>query len=427
MIAAEGSGIKAHGQSYSLTHSRFMNYDTDIAIVGAGLNGAMMSLALAEAGFTVTLIDPQTLKSKQNPHFDGRSYSLAIASVRLMQALGLWEELAPNAQPILEIKVADGRAYSNPSPYFLHFDHHEIEEGPMGHMVEDRHLRPLLQKSLQSVSQINYRAGLSVSEMTITDTHAELRLNTEETLTTRLVIGADGRQSQTAERAKIKRTGWRYGQTALVCALSHNIPHQGVACQYFMPPGPLAILPLTGNRSSIVWTESDANAATIMAMDDTDYMAVLQPRIGDYLGKVELAGARYSYPLNLTIAQNYVMPRLALVGDAAHGVHPIAGQGLNLGLRDIAALSEVLSDARLRGEDFSSLAVLLRYQEWRRFDTTALAVATDAVNKLFSNDNSFLRTLRDLGMGAINSLPALRRSFIREAAGLTGDLPRLMQ
>ena len=344
-----------------------------------------------------------------------------------MQALGLWEELAPNAQPILEIKVADGRAYSNPSPYFLHFDHHEIEEGPMGHMVEDRHLRPLLQKRLQSVSQINYRAGLSVSEMTITDTHAELRLNTEETLTTRLVIGADGRQSQTAERAGIKRTGWRYGQTALVCALSHNIPHQGVACQYFMPPGPLAILPLTGNRSSIVWTESDANAATIMAMDDTDYMAVLQPRIGDYLGKVELAGARYSYPLNLTIAQNYVMPRLALVGDAAHGVHPIAGQGLNLGLRDIAALSEVLSDARLRGEDFSSLAVLLRYQEWRRFDTTALAVATDAVNKLFSNDNSFLRTLRDLGMGAINSLPALRRSFIREAAGLTGDLPRLMQ
>ncbi|MDA7550389.1 FAD-dependent monooxygenase [Rhodobacteraceae bacterium] len=404
-----------------------MNYDTDIAIVGGGLNGAIMSLALAEAGFTVTLIDPQTLKSKQNPHFDGRSYSLAIASVRLMQALGLWEELAPNAQPILEIKVADGRAYSNPSPYFLYFDHHEIEEGPMGHMVEDRHLRPLLQKRLQSVSQINYRAGLSVSEMTITDTHAELRLNTEETITTRLVIGADGRQSQTAERAGIKRTGWRYGQTALVCALSHNIPHQGVACQYFMPPGPLAILPLTGNQSSIVWTESDANAATIMAMDNNDYMAVLQPRIGDYLGKVELVGALYSYPLNLTIAQNYVMPRLALVGDAAHGVHPIAGQGLNLGLRDIAALSEVLSDARLRGEDFSSLAILLRYQEWRRFDTTALAVATDAVNKLFSNDNSFFRTLRDLGMGAINSLPALRRSFIREAAGLTGDLPRLMQ
>ena len=404
-----------------------MNYDTDIAIVGAGLNGAMMSLALAEAGFTLTLIDPQNLKSKRNHHFDGRSYSLAIASVRLMQALGLWEELAPNAQPIFEIKVADGRAYSNPSPYFLHFDHHEIEEGPMGHMVEDRHLRPLLQKRLQSVSQINYRAGLSVSEMTITDTHAELRLNTEETITTRLVIGADGRQSQTAERAGIKRTGWRYGQTALVCALNHSIPHQGVACQYFMPPGPLAILPLKGNRSSIVWTESDANTATIMAIDDNDYMAVLQPRIGDYLGKVELAGARYSYPLDLTIAQNYVMPRLALVGDAAHGVHPIAGQGLNLGLRDIAALSEVLSDARLRGEDFSSLVVLLRYQEWRRFDTTALAVATDAVNKLFSNDNSFLRTLRDLGMGAINSLPTLRRSFIREAAGLTGVLPRLMQ
>ena len=194
-----------------------------------------------------------------------------------------------------------------------------------------------------------------------------------------------------------------------------------------MPPGPLAILPLTGNRSSIVWTESDPNAATIMAMDDKDYLAVLQPRIGDYLGKVELAGARYSYPLDLTIAQNYVAPRLALVGDAAHGVHPIAGQGLNMGLRDIAALSEVLSDARLRGEDFSSLAVLLRYQEWRRFDTATLAVATDAVNRLFSNNSSLLRSLRDLGMGAINRVPTLRRSFMREAAGLTGDLPRSMQ
>ena len=404
-----------------------MNYDTDIAIVGGGLNGAMMGLALAEAGFRITIIDSLMSKSQQDPQFDGRCYSLALASIRLMQALGLWEALAPNAQPILEIKAADGRAYSNPSPYFLHFDHHEIEEGPMGHMVEDRHLRPLLQQRLQSAANISYRAGLSVSEMAISDTHAQLILDTQEIITTRLVIGADGRQSQTAQRAGIKRTGWRYGQTSLVCALSHDTPHQGIACQYFMPPGPLAILPLKGNRSSIVWTESDANAATIMAMDDKDYLAVLQPRIGDYLGKIELAGARYSYPLDLTIAQNYVAPRMALVGDAAHGVHPIAGQGLNLGLRDIAALSEVLSDARLRGEDFSSLAVLLRYQEWRRFDTTALALATDAVNKLFSNDNTLLRTLRDLGMGAINRMPTLRRSFIREAAGLTGELPRLMQ
>ena len=404
-----------------------MNYDADIAIVGGGLNGAMMGLALAEAGFTVTIIDFHTAKLQQSPQFDGRSYSLAIASVRLLQALGLWETLAPNAQPILEIKVADCRAYSNPSPYFLHFDHHEIEEGPMGHMVEDRHLRPLLQQSLQSASQINYRTGVSLSDMTITDTHAQVILDTQEIITARLVIGADGRQSQTAKRAGIKRTGWRYGQTSLVCALNHYTSHQGIACQYFMPSGPLAILPLKGNRSSIVWTESDANAATIMAMDDREYLAVLQPRIGDYLGTIELAGARYSYPLDLTIAQNYVAARLALVGDAAHGVHPIAGQGLNLGLRDIAALSEVLSDARQRGEDFSSLAVLLRYQEWRRFDTTALSVATDTVNRLFSNDSLLLRSLRDLGMGAINRLPALRRSFIREAAGLTGDLPRLMQ
>ena len=404
-----------------------MNYDTDIAIVGGGLNGSMMALALAEAGFTVNLIDLQSTKSQQDPNFDGRSYSLAIASVRLMQALGLWETLAPNSQPILEIKVADGRAYSSHSPYFLHFDHHEIEEGPMGHMVEDRHLRPLLQECLQSKSRINYRTGVSLSEMTIADTHAQVILDTKEPITVRLVIGADGRKSQTAKLAGIKRAGWRYGQTSLVCALSHETPHQGIASQYFMPSGPLAILPLKGNRSSIVWTETDANTATIMGMDDNDYLAVLQPRIGDYLGKIELIGARYSYPLDLTIAQNYVAPRLTLVGDAAHGVHPIAGQGFNLGLRDIAALSEVLSDARLRGEDFSSLAVLLRYQEWRRFDTTALAFATDSINRLFSNNFFCLGSLRELGLGAINRLPALRRSFIVEATGLTGDLPRLMQ
>ena len=423
----KGSGIKAHGQSHSYTHSDPMRYDTEIAIVGGGLNGAVMSLALAQAGFSVTVIDTLNAKAQQAAKFDGRSYSLALASVRLMQALGLWEALAPNAQPILEIKVADGRAYSNPSPYFLHFDHHEIEEGPMGHMIEDRHLRLLLQEQIGAEEKITYLGGTSVSDMEISDTKVRLSLDNGDALSARLVIGADGRHSQTAQRAGIKRTGWRYGQTALVCALTHERPHNGVACQYFMPPGPLAILPLKGNRSSIVWTESDANAATISGLDEAAYMAVLKPRIGAYLGEVELVGARYSYPLSLTIAQHYVAPRLALVGDAAHGVHPIAGQGLNLGLRDIAALSEVLSDAKLRGEDFASLAVLLRYQEWRRFDTTTLAVATDAFNKLFSNDNPVLRSLRDFGMGAISKLPSARRSFIREAAGLTGDLPRLMQ
>jgi 2-octaprenyl-6-methoxyphenol hydroxylase len=248
-----------------------------------------------------------------------------------------------------------------------------------------------------------------------------------KTLTGRILVGADGRRSGTAERARITRTGWDYGQTAMVCAIEHDLPHHGIAHQFFMPPGPLAILPLKGNRSSIVWSETHANAAAFNALSDEDYLTMLRPRFGDFLGDIRLAGARYTYPLNLTLANSFVAPRVALVGDAAHGVHPIAGQGLNAGLRDIAALAQVLSEARARGEDIASEVVLARYQQWRRFDTATLAVATDLTNRIFASDNPVLRLSRDIGMGVVNAIPKLRRSFIREAAGLTGDLPELMR
>jgi 2-octaprenyl-6-methoxyphenol hydroxylase len=246
-------------------------------------------------------------------------------------------------------------------------------------------------------------------------------------LTGALLIGCDGRRSGTAERAGIKRTGWDYGQTALVCAIEHEKPHGGVAHQYFMPPGPLAILPLPGNRSSIVWTDTTARAAEFQALDDAGYLQVLRPRFGDFLGEIGLAGKRFTYPLSLTVANEFVAERLALVGDAAHGMHPIAGQGLNAGLRDVGALAQVLGEAKERGEDIGALPVLRRYQEWRRFDTASLALATDLSNKLFSSDNPLLRAARDIGMGAINAMPRLRRGFIREAAGLTGELPDLMR
>jgi 2-octaprenyl-6-methoxyphenol hydroxylase len=213
----------------------------------------------------------------------------------------------------------------------------------------------------------------------------------------------------------------------LVCAIEHEHPHNGVAYQYFMPAGPLAILPLSGNRSSIVWSETHENAKIIMALDDEDYLEILRPRFGSFLGQIALAGQRFSYPLDLTMAKAFVAPRVALIGDAAHGVHPIAGQGLNAGLRDIAALCDVIQSAKERGEDFASVAVLNRYQEWRRFDNHSLAFATDSFNKLFSNDNPILRIGRDIGMGIVNAFPQVRRSFIREAAGLTGDLPRWMR
>ena len=254
-----------------------------------------------------------------------------------------------------------------------------------------------------------------------------MTLNSGKVVHGALIVGADGRSSGTASRAGIKRSGWGYDQTALVCAIAHEKPHHGIAHQFFMPPGPLAILPLPGNVSSIVWSETAKNAAAFSALSDNEYLTMLRPRFGDFLGEINLAGKRFTYPLSLSLALNLVADRVALIGDAAHGVHPIAGQGLNAGMRDIAALAEVIIDATRRGEDIGSPNVLGRYEQWRRFDNTTLAIATDTFNRLFSNDNAGLRGLRNIGMGMVNAIPGLRRSFIREAAGLTGTLPRLMQ
>lgn len=398
----------------------------DIAIVGGGITGPVLALALAQAGQSVCVIDiaPPTLR--KNAAFDGRASALALASVRLLSAIGIWEGIADKAQPILRIKVSDGRAGEGPAPFFLQFDHAEIEEGPMGHMCENRFLRRALLDAMKE------HAGITTLTDRVTDHHATgrgvtLRLASGKTVEATLLIGADGRGSPTAARAGITRTGWGYDQTALVAAVAHDLPHDGVAHQFFMPPGPLAILPLPGHVSSIVWSEDARTAAEFEALSDAEFIEVLKPRFGDFLGDIALRGDRFSYPLSLSIANSFVADRVALVGDAAHGIHPIAGQGLNAGLRDVAALAQVLTEAGQRGEDIASPAVLARYQAWRRFDTTTLALTTDFTNRLFSNDNPLLRCVRDLGMGAINAVPGLRRAMIREAAGLTGEIPDLMR
>jgi 2-octaprenyl-6-methoxyphenol hydroxylase len=404
-----------------------MEFDHDIIIVGGGLNGPMLGLALSGAGHSVAVVDALPRVPRTKAGFDGRSYAMALTSTRLLQGLGIWDELADNAQPMLDIKVTDGRAGEGPAPFFMHFDHTEIEEGPMGYMVEDRHLRPALMDAMDRSEQLTQINGDAVTGQQVDATGVTVSLASGTELRCRLLVGCDGRASQTATRAGIARTGWEYGQTALVCAIEHELPHHGVAHQFFMPPGPLAILPLTGNRSSIVWSEASQNAEDINAMSDDDYLDVLRPRFGSFLGQISLTGARYSYPLSLSLANALVADRVALVGDAAHGIHPIAGQGLNAGIRDIAALADVLTEAKRRGEDIGTTTVLDRYSTWRRFDNTTLAIATDTFNRLFSNDNPILRAVRDIGMGVVGSWPALRRGFIREAAGLTGDLPRLLK
>ncbi|WP_376877750.1 UbiH/UbiF/VisC/COQ6 family ubiquinone biosynthesis hydroxylase [Albirhodobacter sp. R86504] len=404
-----------------------MTYDSDVIIVGGGLNGPSLALALAGAGVSVSLIDGRPPRARAQVAFDGRAYAIAQASKRLLDMIGIWAAVKDVCQPLEGVKAADGRPGETVAPLFLHFDSAEMHDGPLGYMLEDRHLYRVLLDAMEARPEIKLHHDLRLTQLNSDPAGVSVTLSNGEQVRGKLLIGADGRGSTVAERAGISREGWDYGQTALVAAIDHVRPHNGIAHQLFMPTGPLAVLPLKGNRSSIVWSETRANAQAISALTDDEFMSVLRPRFGDFLGEISLAGPRFSYPLSLTLARKYVVPRIALVGDAAHGVHPIAGQGLNLGLRDVGALAETVVDAVRRGEDIGAIDVLERYESWRRFDSTSLALGMDTVNKLFSNDNPILRAGRDLGMGIVQALPQLRRGFMRQASGLSGPLPRLQQ
>lgn len=403
-----------------------MNLDTDVIIVGGGLSGAAAALGVAAAGLDVIILDAGP-KPAHPDAFDGRAYSMPLGSQRFWAQTGVWDRVAGNAQIMQDVLVTDGRVSEGASSLFLHFDHREAEGGVFGWMVEDRHLRPAALDAMDENERITQRYDARVTAMTSEPGRAVLTLANGDTLTASLVVACDGRESPLRAMAGIRRISWDYPQNGLVCAVGHEKPHHGVAHELFLPAGPFAILPLTGNRSSLVWTERRATAERIQGLSDEGYLAEIQQRFGDFLGPLTLEGGRWTYPLKLSVAHDYAAPRLALTGDAAHAIHPIAGQGLNLGIRDAAALAEVLAEAMRQGEDIGDIAVLKRYQQWRRFDSTALAFACDGLNRLFSNDVGPIRALRDIGIAAVNQMPGAKRWFMKTASGLAGETPRLMR
>lgn len=409
-----------------LTQIEAMRKTTHIAIIGGGLNGLVMAAAAKAAGLSVILFESQPKTRLEDASFDGRGYALTHGSMRMLNMLGLWEQLAPFAEPILDIKVSHQRGISGHAKA-LHFDHSELPEGPMGYMIEDRYFRRVMLDWVRDQSDITVHFDTRVNAVTYGASCAEVLLENNETYQAQLIIASDGRNSPTARAAGIRKHGWDYKQASLVCAIKHDRPHEGCARQIFTPSGPLAMLPLPDNQSAIVWTERRSRAHQLHEGEVETYLGALHALMGDLLGSISLTGKRYIYPLSIKIAGDFVRPRLALIGDAAHGIHPLAGQGLNLGLKDIAALAETLHDAKSRGEDIGDIAVLRRYQTWRRFDTQMMGLATNSVNAVFSNDFGALRIARDTGIGLTDAIPFLRRTMMRYAAGLSDDLPKLMQ
>ncbi|BEV11662.1 UbiH/UbiF/VisC/COQ6 family ubiquinone biosynthesis hydroxylase [Asticcacaulis sp. DW145] len=411
-----------------------MNTQAQIIIVGAGMAGMTVALSLAKAGLTPLLVERQPLSEQIEPTFDGRASAIAYSCFRQWQTLGVGEALEGYACRMDEIVVTDahlpGAATRAPSPFFLHFNAAEISDRsgnePLGYMLENRHIRAVLYEAVVKAG-IRVICPASVTQIEETANHIRLSLSTGEVISAPLAVAAEGRKSGLREHAGIKTIKRDYGQSAVVATVKMQYPHNHVAYEYFLSSGPFAILPLTDNRACLVWSESHAKAKALLEVRPELFQAHLMQRFGDFLGEVELAGPKFIYPLSMALAENMYRGRIALLGDAAHGIHPIAGQGLNLGLKDAAALAEVLVEAARLGEDLGSEIVLERYARWRRFENVSTSLIMDAFVHLFSNNNPLIRPLRDIGMGIVNNIGPARRFFMEDAGGATGDLPKLLR
>jgi 2-octaprenyl-6-methoxyphenol hydroxylase len=402
-----------------------MSAQRSIVIGGGAFAGLALAVALRQGlggDIPIIVADPAL---GVRPSRDPRATAIVAACRRLFETLGAWTEVAEHAQPILDMAVTDSRLEDAIRPVFLTFAG-DVEPGePFAHMVENRHLidalvgRARAEKiDLRPTAVTSYDAQSGGIDATLAD---------GSVIEASLLVAADGARSKLRERAGIPTYGWDYDQSGIVVTVGHERDHHGRAEEHFLPAGPFAILPLTGKRSSLVWTEKRAEAARIVALSEEEFHAELEQRFGLHLGEIKALDKPRAFPLSYFVARSFLAERMALVGDAAHVIHPIAGQGLNLGLKDVAALAEVVVDAARLGIDPGQADVLERYQRWRRFDTMAMGLATNSLNFLFSNQSTLLRTVRDIGLGLVDRAPPLKSLFIRQAAGLLGEVPRLLK
>jgi 2-octaprenyl-6-methoxyphenol hydroxylase len=458
--------------------SQRRGFDADVLIAGGGLVGQTLALALDQAGLSVMVVDASKPAETLSPSFDGRAFAIAFASYRMWRALGLGETLDPVAQPIERIMVTDGNIggaarRSGPSPLHLYFDavelygaegrgeqrrtatgarslrqaqgdalhlrQPELVEGdaaiapgdsarePLGLMLEARHVRRALDEGVRARPSIRMIQPMSVNAIERDAAGVTATLADGARLRAPLLVGADGRRSFVRAAVGIRTIGWDYPVTAIVATIQHEKPHAAVAHEYFLPAGPFAILPLKGDRSNIVWAEPRAAADALLKMSEPDFLAELRLRFGDFLGALRLEGPRFGYPLSLQLAERMIDARVALAGDSAHGIHPLAGQGLNLGLKDCAALAECVADAVALGLDAGDVTALERYQRWRRFDNVTMALGMEFFDKMFSNEIAPLRAARRLGLAAVNAAGPARRFFMKYAGGAAGELPKLLR
>lgn len=402
-----------------------MSVQRSIVIGGGAFAGLALALALRQglgSEIPVIVADPALAT---RPSRDPRATAVVAACRRLFEAIGAWSDVADNAQPILDMVVTDSKLDDATRPVFLTFGGNVEPGEPFAHMIENRHLIDVLVRRAEA-------EGIELCPSSVTNFDARLdgvdvTLSDGRVIAASLLVAADGARSKLRERAGIPTHGWDYDQSGIVVSVGHERDHHGRAEEHFLPAGPFAILPLTGQRSSLVWTEKRAEAARIVALGEAEFHAELEQRFGLHLGEIKPLDTPRAFPLGYFVARSFIGERLALVGDAAHVIHPIAGQGLNMGLKDVAALAEVVVDAARLGIDLGQADVLDRYQRWRRFDTMAMGLATNSLNLLFSNQSTLLRTVRDIGLGLVDRAPPLKNLFIRQAAGLAGDMPRLLK